>query len=366
MYKEGILLLLLVILESSFHAHGECRLNVNYIQNSNGTLTYYDENGKIQIQRFPSFDEGHNLTLHCLNQRKISVMNLECDDGIVNPKDPEKCDAPIHAKVEETDADQTCPATMYRIGIVIENEFFELYRACYDKVKVQSHFSDAVIYWKPIHPKSPRPFFDADNLINQMQVASFGAGKVYATFKSIYGIKQNYIKLDINKRAELVIDRGHLTAAGDMTFYDQMYSTFKYLNVVPQFNSINNGNWLQIEHWVGNNIPHKNVLHVRTGALGILSLLNFKKRRTLKPAYLIPDKEQNPVPEWMYKIVRNMKDELLHVFLTYNNIFQKTKPTAHKCCKVMACPLKLEDSATLGFTYCCNPDAFVKCLATLK
>ncbi|XP_062125541.1 uncharacterized protein LOC133838444 [Drosophila sulfurigaster albostrigata] len=364
MYKEGILLLLLVLLESSFHAHGECRLNVNYIQNSLGTLTYYDGHGKLQIQRFASFDEGRKLELHCLHQRVISVKNVGCSRGIVNPKDPEKCDAPIHAKVEATNGDHNCPATMYRIGIVIRNQFFELYRACYDKVKVQSHFSDAVIYWKPIHPKSPRPFFEADNLINQRQVASFTAQSMYGAFKTIYGNAQTYIKADSSGRAESVIDRGHLTAAGDMTFYDQMYSTFKYLNVVPQFKSINNGNWLQIEHWVGNSIPHKNVLHVRTGALGILSLPDFKPRRTLQPAFLIPDKRQNPVPEWMYKIVRNMNNQLLHVFLTYNNIFNPTKPTAHKCCKVVSCPLRLEDSATLGFTYCCNPDAFVKCLAS--
>ncbi|KAH8311325.1 hypothetical protein KR044_005692, partial [Drosophila immigrans] len=351
---------LVCCIESSKPVYGECRLNNKYIENSLGTFTYHDAHGKLQIPRFSAFDEGQILELHCQSKGKISIKHIGCRRGVLNPKDPQVCPETIHANVLVTDPDHYCPATMYRIGIEIQKQFFELYRACYDKANVQSYFSDAIIYWKPIHPKSPRPMFDTDRLITPQQEASFQAKNIYTTFGKIYGDKQNYIKKDRTGKAELVINRGHLTAAGDMTFADQMISTFKYLNVVPQFKSINDGNWLQIEHWVGNNIPKKSVLHVRTGALGVLSLLDFKPKRSLQPAFLIPERKQNPVPEWMYKIVRNANDQLLHVFLTYNNIFNPTKPAAHKCCKVVKCPLTLPDSAALGFSYCCNPDAFIK------
>ncbi|KAM8705466.1 hypothetical protein ACLKA7_009854 [Drosophila subpalustris] len=246
---------------------------------------------------------------------------------------------------------------MYSIGIEIENEFHELYRACYDKENVRSHFSEATIYWKNIHPGlANRPIFATDELITQAQAASFDKRNIYKTFKAIYGTAQNYITND----NEVVINRGHLTASSDMLFSDQMSSTFKLLNVVPQFRSINDGNWLQIEHWVGNNIPQNSVVHVRTGAFGVLSLLDFKPNRSLKPAYLIPSKQQNPVPEWMYKIVRDANNHLLHVFLTYNNIYNPTKPPAPECCKTVGCPLRLQDSHELGFTYCCDPENFVK------
>ncbi|XP_034485219.1 uncharacterized protein LOC117790070 [Drosophila innubila] len=360
MCKEIGVLLLLALLEFSGQVFGDCRIDNSYIQKSLGTFTTKDAHGKSQLLRFNSVADGANLELHCLkDDGKIETHNIACRSGKLNPNNPIPCGKTLVDKAHWED----CPATMYYIGIKIHNEFFELYRACYNKENVQSYFSDATVYWKKIHPKlDPRPLFSTDELITPAQARSFEKKSVYDTFISIYGTQQTYAKIDNKSIPVLLINRGHLTASSDMLFADQMTSTFKHLNIVPQFESINSGNWLNIEHWVGNNIPAKSVVHVRTGAFGLLSLLDFRKDRKMQPAYLIPDKKQNPVPEWMYKIVRDANNRLLHVFLTYNNIFNPTKPKAHECCKTVACPLKLEDSPTLGFTYCCEPQKFVECV----
>ncbi|XP_034485218.1 uncharacterized protein LOC117790069 [Drosophila innubila] len=364
MYKEVGVLLLLVLLEFSGQVLGECRFSHDYIQNSLGTFTTNDVHGKLQLLRFGSVDEGTILGVLCREDGgKIVTHNIGCRRGSLNPIDPIRCVDTIVAKVHLTDKDNSCPASMYRIGIEIQNEFLELYRACYDKGNVRSYFSEATIYRKKIHSKlKARPRFSTDELITPAQEASFQTKNIYKTFVKTYGSNQKYMKKDENGRPLLLINRGHLTASSDMLFADQMTSTFKYLNVVPQFESINSGNWMQIEHWVGNNIPEKSFVHLRTGAFGLLSLQDTKSKPTMQPAFLIPDKKQNPVPEWMYKIVRDANNRLLHVFLTYNNIFNLTKPKAHECCKTVACPLKLEDSSSLGFTYCCEPQQFVECV----
>ncbi|KAM8705465.1 hypothetical protein ACLKA7_009853 [Drosophila subpalustris] len=358
----GIFLLLL-LLELSVQVFGECRMNTQYVMKSNSTFTTRDEHGKLQLLRFNFVDDGAILELHCPGDNgAISIRNVKCLRGRLVPNNPLTCKETIKAKVRLTDKDQSCPATMYSIGIEIENEFHELYRACYDKENVRSHFSEATVYWKPIHPKfEQRPTFTTDELITPSQSASFQTKNIYYTFVNIFGRNQNYIKKNKDNVIELLINRGHLTASSDMLFNDQMNSTFKLLNVVPQFKSINDGNWLQIEHWIGNNITEKSMVQVRTGAAGVLKLLDFKPKRTLQPAYLIPDNKQNPVPEWMYKVVRDSNNRPLYAFITYNNIFNPTKPPAPKCCKIVNCPekLSLKESAKDGFTYCCDPVQFV-------
>lgn len=145
-------------------------------------------------------------------------------------------------------------------------------------------------------------------------------------------------------------------------FMDQMFNTFKYVNVVPQFVSINDGNWEKIEKWVRGLIPRGSSLIVRSGAVGVLSLAT-DAGGTKKQAYLITEQSKNPIPEWMYKMVRDVQHKLLYVFLTYNNIYENKKPTPHKACKPIPCPLPLEDTPRAGYTYCCKPEDFAKLIS---
>ncbi|XP_041675295.1 nuclease EXOG, mitochondrial-like, partial [Drosophila eugracilis] len=136
--------------------------------------------------------------------------------------------------------------------------------------------------------------------MSPLHANSFFKGEIYDRFKKIYGERQNYIA----NGAE-VINRGHLTASSDFLFEDQLSSTYKLVNVVPQFASINSGNWNIIERWVQSLPVDDHGLIVRTGAFGVLKL---KRGRVDKLAYLI-EGAKNPVPAWLYKKITKTKSD---------------------------------------------------------
>ncbi|XP_017086421.2 uncharacterized protein LOC108118316 [Drosophila eugracilis] len=132
---------------------------------------------------------------------------------------------------------------MYSIGHKIDGKFLTLYDVCYDTTALRARFSQARIYPKKIN--LPRPLdklFSPSPVMSPFHANSFFKGEIYDRFKKIYGERQNYVA----NGAE-VINRGHLTASSDFLFEDQLSSTYKLVNVVPQFASINSGNWNIIE-----------------------------------------------------------------------------------------------------------------------
>lgn len=67
--------------------------------------------------------------------------------------------------------------------------------------------------------------------------------------------------------------RGHLAANADGFYGDQQESTFFYANVVPMWQSVNNGNWKRVEKLVRVVAKDKKTdLNVWTGSIGTLAL----------------------------------------------------------------------------------------------
>jgi len=192
--------------------------------------------------------------------------------------------------------------------------------------------------------------FVADEMFSPQEAAAYMKSNIYFAFKCIYGDGQSYLP---NPRS-LVINRGHLVASADFLFADQMGSTFRYLNVVPQFKSINDGNWEKIERWVRSQIPGSSYFRIKSGGIGILTLPDA--RGFLQSAFLAGSKI--PVPEWTYKVVRDASGNGLYVFLTYNNTFRREMPPCLDICHPLNCPLGLPNNPVEGFTFCCDPKHF--------
>ncbi|KRF99134.1 uncharacterized protein Dwil_GK27687 [Drosophila willistoni] len=138
-----------------------------------------------------------------------------------------------------------CQGQMYQVGYKINGTFLELYRSCYDKVNYITRYAEAYIY-------------PSKNIIN--------ADRPKCTFT----------------KDGIMSDRGHLIAADDFLTYDQKVATFKMVNVIPQFNSIQaTGNWFKIEKFVRsladqqNNLPR---IYVQTGSYGVLTLSDTADR----------------------------------------------------------------------------------------
>lgn len=208
-------------------------------------------------------------------------------------------------------------------------------------------------YFFKTEMKRPDVKFEGGNILNSNNYRLYTTKVVYDTFRLLLGPKQKYI----SNEKSVAISRGHLTPSSDFAFPDLMKATFQYVNVVPQFETINKGNWREIEKWVYNLTETGDVMVV-TGTYGILELYHSIKK-TLVKMYLNPTFNKIPIPKWMYKIIKTNTN--IHVVVTYNNPFAQYSPAP--ICKREACPSSFNNERGIifreGYTYCCDVVDFV-------
>ncbi|KAL7041304.1 hypothetical protein ACKWTF_000715 [Chironomus riparius] len=107
--------------------------------------------------------------------------------------------------------------------------------------------------------------------------------------------------------------RGHLTPDGDMIFVSWQWTTYYYINVIPKWQSVNNGNWKVIEFAVRSKAAALSYdLKVFTGGFEVLELEN--QRISLEDDGL-------EVPKWAWKVVKDTQNGNGIAFVTYNNPF---------------------------------------------
>lgn len=197
--------------------------------------------------------------------------------------------------------------------------------------------------------------FDPDEIFTMNIFSAYNKRDIYAQFKRLLGKRQTFMP---DNAGDTRIDRGHLTPVADYMTYPLIATTFKMVNVIPQFHTINEGNWKTMEEWARSpiNTPAK----VCSGAFPwVLQLPD--SQGNMREMYL----RENliPIPLWTYKIVLN-RNGLRTVFLQYNNIHDRQIPPTipNGICLDASCPsnIHLSRSNYDGYTFCCNPDHFME------
>ncbi|KAH8233376.1 hypothetical protein KR026_007425 [Drosophila bipectinata] len=325
----------------------DCRITQHMVEQTNRIFTFRDARGDLQLQRRETVPSGVTLLMYA---NPSDVLETQClDSGGFSVALPMRCGNPMMPTVSRT-RDNDCPGTVFSVGYTIEGRNLELYRTCFDAEHGRSLYSQSDVYYKTFFPRRPFVDFVADEMFSPREAAAYLKSNIYFSFRAIYGDGQSYLP---NPRA-LIINRGHLVASADFLFVDQMGSTFRYLNVVPQFKSINDGNWEKIERWVRSQIPPSSFFRVKSGGIGILTLP--AANGSFQQAFLAGSKI--PVPEWTYKVVRDASGNGLYVFLTYNNSFYTDRPPVLDICHPVGCPISLPNNPYEGYTFCCNPKSF--------
>ncbi|KAH8356718.1 hypothetical protein KR200_006257, partial [Drosophila serrata] len=330
-----------------WQVQGDCHIAQYMVEQTNRIFTYCDASGSIQLQRKETVPNGVTLFMYCNPSDMVETQCL--DNGKFSNPLPMRCSNPMQPMLMQIRGND-CPGTLYSVGYEIRGRNLELYRTCFDARLGQVLYSQSDVYYKSFFPKRPFVEFVADQMFSPLEASAYLKSNIYFAFNCIYGNAQTYL---LNVRS-LVINRGHLVASADFLFVDQMSSTFRYLNVVPQFKSINDGNWEKIEGWVRSQVPPSSYFRVKSGGIGILELPDANG--DYKAAFLAGSKI--PVPEWTYKVVRDDQGNGLYVFLTYNNTFKSEKPKCPNICRQVYCPLSLANNAYNGYTFCCDPKNF--------
>uniref|UniRef100_U5ET74 Putative deoxyribonuclease i n=1 Tax=Corethrella appendiculata TaxID=1370023 RepID=U5ET74_9DIPT len=151
--------------------------------------------------------------------------------------------------------------------------------------------------------------------------------------------------------------RGHLSPDADMIYRSSQFSTYFYLNVAPQWQNVNAGNWYFIESAVRNKATALNEdLLIFNCVYDILKLPH--NSGTLIPITL--EDAGIEVPNWFIKIVLSNKLKASIAFVTSNNPFMERFTKSDLLCNDICQPTKwntvLKQSAdiTKGYTICCN------------
>lgn len=144
--------------------------------------------------------------------------------------------------------------------------------------------------------------------------------------------------------------RGHLAPDADFLLSSSQFSTYFYLNVAPQWTSINNGNWKRVENTVRKAAAAQGTtFSIITGTHGALRL-----EQTNITLY----KNKIPVPEYMYKVVYDEESKKAIVFVVINNPFinhvAKNDLLCDNICDIAGWNDKQWDNIKRGYVICCE------------
>ncbi|XP_063709815.1 uncharacterized protein LOC134838253 [Culicoides brevitarsis] len=216
--------------------------------------------------------------------------------------------------------------TLLRVGfdlfIAGAKKFRRLYDVCYDMeasnpIFVRHEFSKTNLKQQP----------NVDCPDNWKYRGYFGG--INANNRYTKRIAFDSLRVQLNRaKAEKLIDvnsakkflaRGHLAPKGDFVFAPKKLITCHLINAAPQWQSINNGNWSNMEDGIKKIVKNNPdyILEIFTGTFGIFAYDNV-------PLYLIPgNPDKIPIPKAFYKIIHVIQTDEWFVIVSVNNPYIK-------------------------------------------
>ncbi|KAJ8725073.1 hypothetical protein PYW07_016031 [Mythimna separata] len=253
-----------------------------------------------------------------------------------------------------------------RVGFIVNNVFYPLYWSCFDQNRME------VLYvWYDQNP---------ENSVHQTGVQSPGwLGKSGSFYP---GVAVNTMYRQVNQKAVVTqyvgatladryinthqfMARGHLAAKSDFVLATAQRATFYFINAAPQWQPFNNGNWKRLEQNLRARIGvvgHNTVVY--TGTFGVSQLRDQNNR--LVDIYLVPERNQLPVPLYFYKVVYDASRRLGTAFVSINNPYytqaevQVLRFCTDRCRNNSAFSwLNWQpDRIDIGYSFCCTVDDF--------
>lgn len=235
------------------------------------------------------------------------------------------------------------------------NPFIELYRVCYNQAKSAPIYAVHKIVGESMKMNGKRDghfkrdgneFFRKVDEINRIYSQQMQMRRLRDILGNNFNLQRNYIQ------------RGHLAAYADFSMQSWQYASNYYINVFPQWNSINNGNWKILENMVRIQAEiTKRTYKVYTGTHGTLRL-NLREIDLYRGA--TANRNRFPVPEYSWKIVVDENARSAIGFMTLNNPFiQRTTVVVDPCTNICATskwahPSFSRNNPTGGYTICCD------------
>ncbi|XP_037956069.1 uncharacterized protein LOC119685759 [Teleopsis dalmanni] len=281
------------------------------------------------------------------------------------------CTRPVRYTVERTS--KVCTengAHIYRVGFnITKQRFIETMKICHNDNLLSTHYTQHMLLPGSLHYQKyvKRLNFSKAGYFNDYNV-QFLYSRKNQNEKAVTLLEGNHAQYFDN--SSFFLSRGHLAAKADFIYASQQRSTFTFLNVAPQWQSFNAGQWETMEDAVRKFIG-KSQLEVDcyTGTHGVMELTaNGGNKRLFYLAYDANNNGILPVPKLYYRVIVDRKNRKRGIALVGVNNPHVTNSELQNVDGYILCDDVREqvpwlrwirnDKLTKGYMYACRVNEF--------
>ncbi|XP_016956249.1 uncharacterized protein LOC108028781 [Drosophila biarmipes] len=259
---------------------------------------------------------------------------------------------------------------LVHIGFDVAAGFLSHVELCYDQQEQISRYARYeltpanVAYQKGVaQPGYLRGDFYTGEDVNVL----YGQSHQLEAFSSALGLDASQY---FDGTRDLYLTRGQLAARLDFVHSSAQRATHFYINAVPQWRSINVGNWLAVESSLRQFVADEALnVSVHAGSYDVSTLPNSQGVQT--PLYLNAETKQLPVAKILYRIVIDQESQKGIVLIVVNNPHITLAQTLENyvICEDVGAQLDwLEwDKSDLqkGYSYACSVEDFIQVVKDL-
>lgn len=248
------------------------------------------------------------------------------------------------------------------IGFDLAQRFIRHITICFDDVEQTSLYStfDMPRNIGGYQSGYPRPNFIQDdfyNIGNKFVNTLYTRDVQRETINAKLGLNSANTQY-IHGSNDYFLSRGHMTAKADFIYGTIQRATFHFVNVAPQWQTNNGGNWNTLEMNVRSYAADAHDLIVYTGTYGVTTLPHSETGEEM-PLYLFEENGVTalPVPELYWKVAYEPSTQKGVAFVTINNPYiDEFTPYCTDICDQITWINWQQNDQKLGYSYCCAVD----------
>jgi len=198
--------------------------------------------------------------------------------------------------------------TQVKVGFQINDLWLKIYTVCFDATLEKTHFVKYNLMTLTAQKGVVEPNWEQTDFFSNINVNNlYKEVKQDETISAIFGDK-NAGKHFIDKPNQFFMSRGHMAAKSDFIYSSHQCSTYHFINIAPQWDSFNEGNWFAVEDWSKHAAKVHKGLKVYTGAFDILTLEYKSVRKEIFLDFAAgltggQKIQKIPVPKFYYKML---------------------------------------------------------------
>ncbi|XP_065362077.1 uncharacterized protein LOC135955646 [Calliphora vicina] len=261
------------------------------------------------------FDNKSAITAQCLQGLYFLV------NGTIFPFSNFSCSAWPNYTARRTGRQCSGGTDLLEVGFEVQGGFLQTMDICHDEINEVTRYVHHVLNpSSSIYQRSvARPrFIEADFYAGKNVDNLYTKVQQNKTISSILGMDASPY---FNDTIDVFMARGHMGAKTDFIFGSPQRATFLFVNVAPQWQSFNGGNWERVEDGVRKYVSNNSLtVDCYTGIWGIATLPDVNG--TQRELYLSIDENNNgliPVPKIYYRVVIDRATRQGIVLIGVNN-----------------------------------------------